>query len=446
VRDVLEVRASGGRGPAAARNVGWHGTDAEWIAFLDDDVVVGPTWLAELATDLAVPTHVGGVQGRVHVPLPADRRPTDTERGTAGLAEARWITADMAYRRSALVEACGFDERFPGAFREDADLALRVLAAGHSLVLGTRQVQHPVRPAAWHASIGRQRGNADDALMRALHGRDWYARAGADVGRRPWHLVTTSAAAIAALAGLAGRRRTCAAAAAVWLASTLHFAAERIAPGPRTPAEVGAMLATSAVIPPLATLHWLRGTWTHRSAPPWSAASKPVAAVLFDRDGTLIVDVPYNGDPARVRPYPGVADAVRRLRRAGVRVGVVTNQSAVARRLVTAEQVHAVNARVDALLGPFDTWQVCPHGEADGCSCRKPQPGMVHAASVALGVPVERCAVVGDTAADVAAAQAAGALGVLVPNGATRRAEVAAAARVCPTVPAAVAWLLGADR
>jgi HAD-hyrolase-like/Glycosyl transferase family 2 len=104
-----------GRGPAAARNAGWRAAAAtEWVAFLDDDVRVGPRWRAELMADLVrQPAHVAGVQGVIEVPLPPDRRPTDWERGTAGLAIARWITADMAYRRSALIAVGGFDERFP---------------------------------------------------------------------------------------------------------------------------------------------------------------------------------------------------------------------------------------------------------------------------------------------------------------------------------------------
>jgi HAD superfamily hydrolase (TIGR01662 family) len=68
--------------------------------------------------------------------------------------------------------------------------------------------------------------------------------------------------------------------------------------------------------------------------------------VLFDRDGTLIVDVPYNGDPARVVPMPGARAALDRLRAAGVRVGVVSNQSGIARGLLTRAQVEAVNARM----------------------------------------------------------------------------------------------------
>ncbi len=166
------------------------------------------------------------------------------------------------------------------------------------------------------------------------------------------------------------------------------------------------------------------------------------AAVLFDRDGTLVHDVPYNGDPALVAPVDGAREALARLRAAGVRTGVVTNQSGVARGLLTRDQVDAVNARVDALLGPFDDWQVCPHGEGDGCACRKPAPGMVLAAAAALGVAPGACAVVGDIGRDVEAAAAAGARGVLVPTPVTLEHEVRRAPEVAPTVGAAVDLLL----
>ncbi|MET9568712.1 HAD-IIIA family hydrolase [Streptomyces virginiae] len=150
-------------------------------------------------------------------------------------------------------------------------------------------------------------------------------------------------------------------------------------------------------------------------------------AVLFDRDGTLVVDVPYNGDPDRVSPMPTARAAVTALRELGVRVGVVSNQSGVARGLLTQEQVVAVRRRVDELFGPFDVWAVCPHGPADGCGCRKPAPGLILAACERLGAAPERTVVVGDIGSDVRAASAAGARGVLVPTPVTRPAEVAAA-------------------
>jgi HAD superfamily hydrolase (TIGR01662 family) len=164
--------------------------------------------------------------------------------------------------------------------------------------------------------------------------------------------------------------------------------------------------------------------------------------VLFDRDGTLVRDFPYNGDPDWIRPVDGARRALDRLRAHRIRVGVVTNQSAVARGLITRAQVDACNARLTELLGPFDTVQVCPHGPDDGCACRKPAPGMVLAACAELGIDPARCVVVGDVAADTDAAAAAGAVGVLVPTPVTRRSEVEAAVRVAEDLEQAVDGVL----
>jgi histidinol-phosphate phosphatase family protein len=170
--------------------------------------------------------------------------------------------------------------------------------------------------------------------------------------------------------------------------------------------------------------------------------SRLFEAVLFDRDGTLIVDVPYNGDPALVEPMPGAREAVDRIRAAGLKTGVVTNQSGLARGSFTAEQLDAVNRRVDELLGPFDTWQVCPHDDTAGCRCRKPAPGLIEAAAQELGVDAYRCAVVGDIGRDMTAALAAGAAGVLVPTPVTRPEEVAAAPSVAGRLDAAADLIL----
>lgn len=443
----VRVAAGLGRGPAAARNLGAQLATAEWIAYLDDDVRVGPHWSEQLVADLAgLRGSVGGSQARLTVPLPADRRPTDWERSTAGLEQSHWITADMAFRRAALLAVDGFDERFPRAYREDADLALRLRRAGWDLVRGERTATHPVRPASRGTSLRMQRGNADDALMRRLHGRDWREAARAGRGRFRWHVATVGAAAAAvATATLASRgtrgrgssrlRQAAGLAALTWVGLTGDFARRRIAPGPRSASEVAEMFWTSAAIPVAAVWHRLRGEWRHRNAKPWPP---PLRAILFDRDGTLVHDVPYNGDPGLVRPVPQADSALRRVRADGLLTGVVSNQSGVARGLLSAEQVAAVNAEIDGRLGPFDTWQVCQHGPHEGCSCRKPAPGLVLAAARDLGVRPEECAVIGDIGSDVLAARAAGARAVLVPTTETLPDETANAPWVAPSLEEAL--------
>jgi histidinol-phosphate phosphatase family protein len=453
----VEVLPGQAAGPAAARNLGWRRSSAAWVAFLDDDVVPGPGWLAELSADLdGLPAAVAASQGRVRVPMPSGRRPTDWERNVRGLETARWATADMAYRRSVLEEVGGFDERFPRAYREDADLGLRVVGAGYRIVTGQRVVTHPVRPAGPTVSLRLQAGNADDVLMRALHGREWRAAAGVPRGRRRRHLLTTGSGVVALVAAwltrpAVGGRRTRRVAPVAWVAGagwalgTAELALARIRPGPRTPREVATMSATSVLLPPLATWHWLAG-WLRLprllAHPPSPRSSRP-KAVLFDRDGTLVEDVPYNGDPDQVVAMPGAREAVERLRAAGVATAVVSNQSGVARGRIRVEQVAAVNRRVEELLGPLGPWMVCPHGPWEGCGCRKPAPGLIEAAAGALGVQAAECVVIGDIGADVEAARAAGARGVLVPTPVTRMEEVAAAPEVAADLLQAVELVLG---
>ncbi|QGN49468.1 HAD-IIIA family hydrolase [Micromonospora sp. WMMC415] len=165
-------------------------------------------------------------------------------------------------------------------------------------------------------------------------------------------------------------------------------------------------------------------------------------AVLLDRDGTLVEDVPYNGDPEKVRPVSGARAALDALRAAGLRLAVVTNQSGLAKGLFDEAQMRAVHARVEELLGPFDAWLVCPHDDADGCGCRKPAAGLVHAAARELGTVPRRCVLVGDIGRDVTAALAAGAQAVLVPTPVTRPEEIDAAGWVAPDLPAAVTEIL----
>jgi histidinol-phosphate phosphatase family protein len=257
------------------------------------------------------------------------------------------------------------------------------------------------------------------------------------------HTGTVLAGTVALGALAIGRKRLARAATAAWAATTAELVAARLRPGPRSADELARIVATSIPMP-FAALAWrAKGTlrWARSKPRPWP---RPPAAVLLDRDGTLIVDQPYNGDPSAVVPMVGAASALARLRSAGVKLAVVSNQSGLARGLISTDDVAAVNQRIEELLGPLGPWIVCPHGPEDGCDCRKPAPGLVLAAAERLGVAAPDCAVIGDIGADVDAATAAGARSVLVPALATRVEERRAAPAVAADLSQAVDLLLGA--
>ena len=142
---------------------------------------------------------------------------------------------------------------------------------------------------------------------------------------------------------------------------------------------------------------WRTGCAACPPAPlPRPRARAPVtarpAAVLFDRDGTLVHDVPYNGDPDRVAPMPGARAALDRLRARGRPTGVVSNQSGVARGLLTDADVARRQRARRGAARPVRPVGCCPHGPDDGCACRKPAPGLVRARRRALGVDAARAA------------------------------------------------------
>lgn len=141
------------------------------------------------------------------------------------------------------------------------------------------------------------------------------------------------------------------------------------------------------------------------------------SGVLFDRDGTIVRDVPYNGDPELVDPMPRAKELLDALRARGIKVGVLSNQSGIGRGMITAAQMRAVNQRVDEVLGPFDGWYVCPHAPEDDCECRKPKPKLVLDAARDWGLDPSQLVVIGDKTSDVDVANNAGATGILIGNG-----------------------------
>ena len=151
--------------------------------------------------------------------------------------------------------------------------------------------------------------------------------------------------------------------------------------------------------------------------------SRPAA--FLDRDGTLIEDADYLADPALIVLLPGAVDAVRRLRDAGVATVVVTNQSGIARGLLTEDDYERVRERLDEMLAsegaPLDASFHCPHHPdfTGACRCRKPGTLLYERAIGELGLDATRSLFVGDRWRDVAPGLELGGHARLVPSVAT---------------------------
>ena len=144
------------------------------------------------------------------------------------------------------------------------------------------------------------------------------------------------------------------------------------------------------------------------------------AAAFLDRDGTIIEDVRYLGDPERVRLLPGAAEAIGRLNRAGLLTVVVTNQSGIARGLFDEKAYEATRVRLDGLLADLgarlDAQYHCPHHpELSGpCECRKPGPLLYRRAAEDLAIDLTASGWVGDRLRDVQPAAALGGRGIVL--------------------------------
>ncbi|MFL6716744.1 MAG: D-glycero-alpha-D-manno-heptose-1,7-bisphosphate 7-phosphatase [Burkholderiaceae bacterium] len=151
-------------------------------------------------------------------------------------------------------------------------------------------------------------------------------------------------------------------------------------------------------------------------------------AVFLDKDGTLIDDVPYNADPARLRLAQGAGPALRLMQDMGYRLIVASNQAGVARGLFSEAALPPLFAALQAMLAlegvRLDGWYWCPHhphgvaaGYAMACGCRKPMPGMLLQAAREHGIDLAGSWMVGDILNDVEAGRRAGCRTVLIDNG-----------------------------
>jgi D-glycero-D-manno-heptose 1,7-bisphosphate phosphatase len=147
----------------------------------------------------------------------------------------------------------------------------------------------------------------------------------------------------------------------------------------------------------------------------------PRRFVLLDRDGTINEEVGHLSDPSDLRLIPGSADAIRRLRSAGLGVVIVTNQANVRRGLLSTDDLEEIHARLRTMLDAEGT-QVdailhCPHAPEDGCDCRKPRTGMAMEAADRFSFDVSQAYVIGDHAGDAGMGRAIGATTFLVLTG-----------------------------
>ena len=143
--------------------------------------------------------------------------------------------------------------------------------------------------------------------------------------------------------------------------------------------------------------------------------------VILDRDGTIIEERQYLSDPEQVRLIPGVGAALRKLRRMGLGLVVITNQSGIGRGFFDQVELKRVHERLEQLLDRegvhLDGLYICPHKPDDDCGCRKPRLGLLKMAAKDLGFSLERTLIIGDKPSDMEMGRLAGGTTVLVRTG-----------------------------
>lgn len=167
------------------------------------------------------------------------------------------------------------------------------------------------------------------------------------------------------------------------------------------------------------TLH--RGAQGHGPHGAERAGSRP--AVFLDKDGTLLRDVPFNVDPARMAWAPGAARGLRLLARTGWPLVVITNQPGIARGRFDHAALQRVRCHLAAMFAAcgatLEGFHYCPHAARARvpCLCRKPREGMLRAAAAELDLALDASWMVGDILDDVEAGHRAGCRSILIDNG-----------------------------
>ena len=193
----------------------------------------------------------------------------------------------------------------------------------------------------------------------------------------------------------------------------------------------------------------------------------PSAGIFLDRDGVLIEDVHLLTNPGDIQILEGVPQALRRLKEAGFQLIVISNQTVVARGLVTEQEVHAIHAEMKRLLeqagGPrLDGFYFCPHhpnatlpAYRIACECRKPRPGLLLRAAREHNLDLSASFVIGDRITDIIGGARAGCRTVLVQTGKHQEPPIETVEpldesvqpdHVCADLKAAAEWILALQR
>jgi D-glycero-D-manno-heptose 1,7-bisphosphate phosphatase len=170
----------------------------------------------------------------------------------------------------------------------------------------------------------------------------------------------------------------------------------------------------------------------------------PRPAVFLDRDGTLMEDPGYVGDPALVRVLPGVPEALRRLKNAGFELVIITNQSGIGRGKFTEADFDAVQRRLLAELGPdlIDATYMCSDIPGIANTRRKPSPAMLREAAESRGLDLAQSWMIGDKDIDVQCGLNAGTRAILVLTGQSDDAAGKGAVFVAKTLADAAEFIL----
>lgn len=239
------------KGPAAARNLGWLSANYELIAFTDDDCLPDENWLKAFL-EFYNGQPLIAYTGKTIVPI--NKYPTDFELNTSRLEQAEFITANCACSKQALIAIGGFDERFSLAWREDSDLAFRLVDSripiyhNHLAV-----VVHPVRKAPWGVSLKEQRKGMFDVLLYKKNPQLYESKIGINSLTNYYFIV--GFCLLACIGGLLRFKTFYQICSVLTLIPVSHFAYKRLQYTSRTPIHIAEMVVTSLIIP-FISVYW----------------------------------------------------------------------------------------------------------------------------------------------------------------------------------------------